>query len=516
MKRAKLDPVEEDAEYSSALALASLASFKASSADEMTATTTTGMETGPVPVSPESRLPPETRRVTFDPTTKEVERTQPRRVSYPPRVRGSRLPPGFGRGQQYSAQPLHYHRHQMGVPSPWFTPHRMMTSQRFMPPPQQQHSNRWICDYCNVVSFPTYEEACLHEQNCRLQYGSICHPQYSYWMQSSTAEYQGTRDAAPLPSAKEGQWCEGTTPLAVPHSDADWLSELNCYIRSVCVEVFTQGGEATTGRMDPKKVGVRCTFCKERTDNEKDIAAVSYPTSTDGIYESVRRWHRVHCMVCPDITQDVKTKLAQLSTASAWIANSRQYWVDSAKALGMVDTDDGIRFERNPEQSLSQAKEKSLEKEVSDVNQTKGEPLVTTADISIIPPYVYFLMRQVETCKFTEADRFIARSKGQLGFAGFQCRHCNGHAGLGKYFPLTCKSLATNSTSQNVHAHLLKCRKCPQHVKDQLVVLKDEKGRAPRLEPGWRKIFFDKIWVRLHGEKPKIEPVESSSEETQA
>jgi hypothetical protein len=118
--------------------------------------------------------------------------------------------------------------------------------------------------------------------------------------------------------------------------------------------------------------------------------------------------------------------------------------------------------------------------------------------MEMIPPYVYFLMRQVEPCMFSEADRFVARSKGPVGYPGFQCRHCHGHAGLGKYFPVSSKSLSTNSTSQNIHAHLLKCRKCTKDVKDRLVQLKIEKSRAPRLEPGWRKIFFDQVWARLH------------------
>ncbi|KAL3907659.1 MAG: hypothetical protein SGARI_003433 [Bacillariaceae sp.] len=127
-----------------------------------------------------------------------------------------------------------------------------------------------------------------------------------------------------------------------------------------------------------------------------------------------------------------------------------------------------------------------------------GGYIVYPTDMEMIPPYVYFLMRQVEPCLFTEADRFVARSKGPVGYPGFQCRHCSGHAGLGKYFPVSSKSLSTNSTSQNIHAHLLKCRKCPDVTKDRLVQLKIEKSRAPRLEPGWRKVFFDKVWSRLH------------------
>ena len=63
---------------------------------------------------------------------------------------------------------------------------------------------------------------------------------------------------------------------------------------------------------------------------------------------------------------------------------------------------------------------------------------------------------------------------------------------------MASKSLLTNSTNQNIHAHLLKCRKCPTTIKEQLDQLKLEKSRAAWLEPGWRKVFFDKVWQRLH------------------
>ena len=131
-------------------------------------------------------------------------------------------------------------------------------------------------------------------------------------------------------------------------------------------------------------------------------------------------------------------------------------------------------------------------------NMNDGDSIISLDDMDLVPAYVYFLMRQVESTHFTEADRFVARSKGPVGYAGFQCRHCHGHAGLGKYFPVTAKSLSTNSTSQNIHSHLLKCRKVAPYIKEQLITLKDEKGRSPRLEPGWRRIFFEKIWSRLH------------------
>ena len=322
------------------------------------------------------------------------------------------------------------------------------------------------------------------------------------------------------------------------------------------------------------------TTTDEPQELEEHSSFVAFPSSLTGIFEAVKRWQKFHAAECPSLPADIKTQLENLTAAEQQqqqqhqkphkeqeerqeghaqqedpdskdsdgdrtedSRSTRQYWVDSAKALGMVDTLDGIRFGKDPTKSPPNVSEldgsmKFLKAKGGSMGangvsspvgaaaaasrnyqesmrvggssddgsigsqQTSGDYIVYANDTGIVPPYVYFLMRQVESCRFTEADRFVARSKGPVGYPGFQCRHCHGHAGLGKYFPVSSKSLSTNSTSQNIHAHLLKCRQCPIHIKNQLVALKEEKAKAPRLEPGWRKIFFDKIWVRLHGTPP--------------
>jgi hypothetical protein len=327
-------------------------------------------------------------------------------------------------------------------------------------------------------------------------------------------------------SASNEQWHSGSTSLAMAESDREWLSELNCFIRTYCVEAFSATEDDVTrsskrGRIALNQVGIRCRHCTFLPLKEKEVAAVSFPTSIGGIYESVKRWQRVHLQVCESVPQNVRAKLGVLANTNVWVPTTRQYWTDSAKALGLVDTHEGIRFGTNPLEMRSDVKRitnlgddvmvqasrsESFDSKCGDSSVASTQSKVTDSgfivfreDVERIPPYVYYLMRQVEPCQFTEADRFVARSKGPVGYPGFQCRHCNGHAGLGKYFPVSAKSLSTNSTSQNIHAHLLKCRKCPDHIKDRLVQLKVEKSRSPRLEPGWRKLFFDKVWGRLHG-----------------
>jgi hypothetical protein len=511
----------------------------------------------PVPVTPEVRSDSRmSKKVTFSHDTKDIERQGARRFSFPPRSpQASRMPIGFRRGgfagRAHLAPPLPHPPLPPHPPMHWqISPQRqrmMVPPPGFMPPPHApslmatppQSVNQWICDFCNVASFATYQEACMHEESCSVRCG-MASPrrqqqfQTPMWhhpvspplsMQIPHHHPMACMEIAPeppiltkpLPSSASRKWYQGATSLEVPETDGDWLSEINCYIRRECVEAFsaTEDQVARTskrGRITADQVGIRCRFCSHRPVEERPVGAVSFPASVSGIYESVKRWQRVHMEVCEDLPQQVHDTLSHLASSNVWIPTTRQYWVDSAKALGMVDTEEGIRFAEDPynrSRVLSRSPDPSSHYGMSETadgshivssdGMADGKAIVVPDDYLMVPPYVYFLMTQVEACHFTEADRFVARSKGPVGYPGFQCKHCNGHAGLGKYFPVTSKSLSTNSTSQNIHAHLLKCRKCPPELKRKLVELKEEKSKAPRLEPGWRKVFFDKVWSRLHG-----------------
>jgi hypothetical protein len=532
------------------------------------------------PISPELRSSADSRRVHFSLGTKAQlvspaitmpDPNSPRRMAMPPpspqqihimsphsplhmsprsvqQHRGPFVPRSphpyrispYGRPHHHS--PMQYHQNQHQQLPPAWAHGRMYPPQALMQPPLMHPENQWICDFCNVAAFATYEDACVHEETCKIQCSMrpVAREQYaianmqrdgpaadnSHTMMARSSSDEEEKSTVEVSSAS-GHWFSGATSLSIKESDSEWLSELNCFVRKNCVETFSalQDDVSRTskrGRIALHQVGIRCCFCAHVPLKDKAGAAVSFPTSVSGIYESVKRWQRVHLEVCTEIPEDVQAKLTTLTNTNVWVPTTRQYWTDSAKALGLVDTSDGIRFGIDPIEMQSDAKkleairqinrnESGLEEQThahegdfkgnSPMPGTtqEGDHLVLPEDVDMIPPYVYFLMRQAEGCRFTEADRFVARSKGPVGYPGFQCRHCTGHAGLGKYFPVSAKSLSTNSTSQNIHAHLLKCRKCPDQVKDRLVQLKVDKGRSPRLEPGWRKIFFDKVWSRLHG-----------------
>jgi hypothetical protein len=100
------------------------------------------------------------------------------------------------------------------------------------------------------------------------------------------------------------------------------------------------------GRISLKQVGIRCAFCAHEDVESRAMSAVSYPVSSSGIYESVKRWVKIHLPLCKCIPSDVKDKISALEQI-AFVATTRQYWIDSAKSLGIEDTRSGLRFTHN-------------------------------------------------------------------------------------------------------------------------------------------------------------------------
>lgn len=434
-----------------------------------------------------------------------------------------------------------------------------LTSLAHSSPQTNNIHNRWICDICNTASFETYEEACRHEIDCarlnRKIFDSTL-PSREENMIEQPGKVESRRDEASVSTDRErfnqnctrddyiekidrdsrtnvigessDEWRSGSIPLAVPTTDRQWLSELNCFVREKCVEAFSATLEdvqrvSKRGRVSLHQVGIRCVFCSHKPIELRAPGAVSYASSLSGIYDSVKRWQRVHLSECQCIPSKFRETIEKLQESTDGVHASRQYWVDSAITLGMIDTPRGIRF-KNISNLIIDAQVKPAkvialqgiqEKTTLDFESKKqsfgrlpsSNPkfIVFPDDEKKVPSYVYFLLRQVELCHFSEADMFIARSKGKIGFSGFKCRHCFGHAGLGKYFPSSSKSLSTNSTSQNLHSHLMKCRVCPPEVKQKLKELKAIKTDATKFASGWRRAFFGEVWARLRQADANIE-----------
>eukprot|EP00934_Nitzschia_sp_Nitz4_P006698 Nitzschia sp. Nitz4//scaffold203_size38902//20654//24028//NITZ4_007661-RA/size38902-processed-gene-0.62-mRNA-1//1//CDS//3329541427//6688//frame0 len=149
------------------------------------------------------------------------------------------------------------------------------------------------------------------------------------------------------------------------------------------------------------------------------------------------------------------------------------------------------------------AKENDLNTKEDEIGN--AEKLVLDEDKLLLTDYFFYLMKQLRLCRFSEADRKTRggkREKIQLGFGGLQCVHCSDVPNPRKFFWSNVDRLA-NSFAE-IPGHVLKCRRCPQQTKDALTNLKqfhpEQMARLPR---GSQKVFFRRMWRRLHDEDPE-------------
>jgi len=332
------------------------------------------------------------------------------------------------------------------------------------------------------------------------------------------------------------KWYNGVVPLGLPE-DKYWLSELQVFLRSNFAEAFG-ANEADIaapmhGRNKPialGQVGIRCIHCRNDSPSERGQQATSYPSLISGIYNSVQQMLRLHFDCCLSMPSETRSKIDRLKESSSARGGRKQYWIDSAKRLGLVDTPHGIHFARDPygplpplagpsaedEAKLKAKMERETEhdkrlknaymeddvKEVENVPDVEPYPLVQPEDRDLISDYLYLTLEQMQPCNLMEADKVGCYKGRGVGFHGLACKHCVGQAGCGRYFPASEASLSQTTTSQTIMNHVRNCRRCPIDIRENLELMKrarmgSDGKRAEKPKHGGRKVFFHRLWCRI-------------------
>jgi len=369
-----------------------------------------------------------------------------------------------------------------------------------------------------------------------------------------------------LDENNERKWFTGCVPLGLP-DDKYWLSELQVFLRANFAEAFgaTEDDIAAPmhGRNKPialGQVGIRCMHCKNDNPAERGQQSTSYPSQISGIYNSVQQMLRLHYDCCLSMPGHVRTRIEQLRISCSSRGGRKQYWIDSAKRLGLVDTPHGIHFNRDPtgpippmigtydtpkgrkkKETASSAgplAPKAGNTPADDHSSVPGEgadavgegegvegsakkrsvspvilerppqpppdarPLVFPNDKNLISDYLYLTLEQMAPCNLMEADRVGCYKNRDIGFPGLACRHCVGQAGSGRYFPASEASLSQTTTSQTVMNHVRNCRRCPIEIRENLEIMKRNRmgpdgKRADKPKHGGRKVFFHRLWCRI-------------------
>lgn len=135
---------------------------------------------------------------------------------------------------------------------------------------------------------------------------------------------------------------------------------------------------------------------------------------------------------------------------------------------------------------------------------TDADKLVLEEDRLLLTEYFFYLMKQLRQVRFSEDDRRTRggkREKIKVGYGGLQCVHCVDVPNTRKFFWSNVDRLA-NSFAE-IPSHVLKCRRCPQPCKDALLLLKQRHAeQMSRLPRGSQKVFFRRMWRRLHAQDP--------------
>ena len=80
-----------------------------------------------------------------------------------------------------------------------------------------------------------------------------------------------------------------------------------------------------------------------------------YPAKLQGVYQAAQNMASSHlCESCQCIPPPLKQELRTLRDRRDTASGGKQYWADGARAMGLQETDDGLRL-RRPESGSAQS-----------------------------------------------------------------------------------------------------------------------------------------------------------------
>lgn len=297
--------------------------------------------------------------------------------------------------------------------------------------------------------------------------------------------------------------------------DENWLSDFLCFVRSDLIEVFRASGEDVAMRINSKKItyqqiGFRCRFCAHLPHDLRACRSATFPSSIDRIYQSLNMIIRDHFVRCDQVPKDKMAEFSALKAVPSLKTASKQYWYDSARRLGMMDTPMGIMLD---ESMTTQRQAGAVSLGIPRSSSVASDPdapnhVVGPNDRHLVPDYLFTLMMQVQPVYLTQPERVGSRKGFALGMPGLGCRHCYKAVRIGwAFYPPKRRLLPIRI--KVLRQHLERCSHCPQEIKMYLAHL--EKSGEQESDADKQKMFFDRIWARIHGSIPAGVPADCST-----
>jgi len=286
--------------------------------------------------------------------------------------------------------------------------------------------------------------------------------------------------------------------------------------------------------------------CKHVSRSMRAKQAVSYPSKTINIFESVRNFQRTHfeaCVYIPDEIKEIHNNLMCEEHKKIHQKYIKAYYAEAGCEIGLVDTPNGLVFGAPPNLSgkpsekllaimsmaenpaaseefrglifpkvderlqnlkLSHLASKKTRQVIADCRQQKTA-FVHPSDFPTISDFHFVLYHQFCPCRppTTALSRRNTKPEKWDTLSGLCCRHCaEAHPGeryhKGMYFPLDLESLHDSSFSHNLTVHIMTCEHAPLETKEalgELQRLAAENGATTKR--GSKKRFMKKLWGRM-------------------
>lgn len=290
---------------------------------------------------------------------------------------------------------------------------------------------------------------------------------------------------------------DGSTALGIDE-DPNWLSDFHVFVRKNLVELCWATSEdvalrSSSNRVSSEQVGIRCKCCSHLNPSARAQRSSAFPSSIAQIYQSFTMMLRAHFGSCTEVPTHLKEKFVQLkSKTTQGATDSKQYWIYSARKLGMVDSEEGIVMTKKTTAAASSIppfgsnSEEPVEPPI---------PLVGPNDRSLASDFLYTLMLQGRRIKLQANEKRGNKKSLQLRLPGFGCRYCCqvGRMGQCRIFPARRRTLPVKI--YDLYEHLMRCSACPKETKDLLELLHEHEDYQAKT-PG-HKEFLDLVWSRL-------------------
>ena len=118
------------------------------------------------------------------------------------------------------------------------------------------------------------------------------------------------------------------------------------------IEAFVASEDDVTsharGRNKPitlGQVGIRCRHCSHTTWNRREKGSAYFPHTLKGLYQAAQNMGSSHFNdpMCLKMPAEIQKQFTVTIACKSNVGSGKHYWAESARKLGLVDTDRGIR-----------------------------------------------------------------------------------------------------------------------------------------------------------------------------